>query len=540
MIYVVDLTPRLTSNTKKCQISFILQQHDDVNALADTVENLKISALVNAAKISPLVRGPTIGPRRTESTSPTKSTSVPIANGIGTIDTSQQSTSHRNNSIISNNNFINNNNNNNNVNKNNVESVSLKPYDPTKSKFRSDVWRDVKPYSEDCDSFTLHLSDCKVISFRLKANVVEKERRAKFTSDLQTKQAEWNVELERRQQKIRIDAAEKQRQTQAKRQERERAMLREIEEIEAQSKREELATKQRDSDMIEHTRRLMERATLLKRQDELRMLLEVVNACKTLFINQYECFAATIIACEEVLKSTDRLADYKKVRDTYLQRYESTMKVINSKVFGNAEVQEFEKLCDDLKAEQAALEQFVNDTTEKAARAAAERAAAANAAARVATPPPPPPSVTANAVAGEISVTDGPKPMASLVVAVSNTGSQERIALYNEMMQFYEQYRMQIQPLILDANMKKFRFNCQKAVNIPVNSIAATSSEHMKDKFDKITQLLAGHQIYSGDVRFSAAEHPLGVHYCTWLLAKKFIVSERQILLSDYYRNYYH
>lgn len=110
--------------------------------------------------------------------------------------------------------------------------------------------------------------------------------------------------------------------------------------------------------------------------------------------------------------------------------------------------------------------------------------------------------------------------------AGTNAGSKEQIEQYNRLMLYLDEYKAAIHPLIIDPNLKKFRFNCQKAVNIPVNSIAATSSEHLRDKFDKITQLLAGNQIYSGDIRFSAAEHPLGIQYCTLLLAKKFIVSD--------------
>lgn len=47
-----------------------------------------------------------------------------------------------------------------------------------------------------------------------------------------------------------------------------------------------------------------------------------------------------------------------------------------------------------------------------------------------------------------------------------------------------------------------------------------------QDKFGKISDLLSGHQVRTGDIQFTASEHPLGIKYCTLLLAKKFIVSE--------------
>lgn len=47
----------------------------------------------------------------------------------------------------------------------------------------------------------------------------------------------------------------------------------------------------------------------------------------------------------------------------------------------------------------------------------------------------------------------------------------------------------------------------------------------LQDKLEKISDLLSGNQVRTGDIRFSASEHPLGIKFCTFLLAKKFIVS---------------
>lgn len=484
-----------------------------MNALVDSVESLKISALVNAAKISPLVHGPTIGPKKKDINKETNGTITSSTVRNNQNDENQQPPDQ-----------INYNNNNINLNKNSL-NISLQQFDAEKCRFRTDVWRDVKSESEECDSsrHLLQLSDCKAISFRLKANSMEKERRAKVSSDLQTKNAEWNGELERRMQKIRIDSAEKQRQTQAKRLERERAVLKVIEEIEAQAQQNEVHSTQREVYMIEHSRKLIERAEFLKRQDEQRLLIEMINACKTLFINLYECYAATIINCEDILTHSGTMPTYKLKRDEYLQRYESIMNTINSKIITNAEVKLFETLCDDLKADQADIDKFTEEIRDMIAQAVvkakAEIAASTNATAAAAV------AAAAVAATADVSVTDGPKALANLAVAVNNTGSADRIGQYNELMQFFEQYRAHIQPLIADANLKKFRFNCQKAMNTPVNSIASLSPEHLQDKFDKITQLLAGQQIYSSDISFSATEHPLGIQYCTMLLAKKFIVS---------------
>lgn len=49
-----------------------------------------------------------------------------------------------------------------------------------------------------------------------------------------------------------------------------------------------------------------------------------------------------------------------------------------------------------------------------------------------------------------------------------------------------------------------------------------------QDKLEKISDLLSGNQVRAGENRFTAAEHPLGIKFCTFLLAKKFIVSVRR------------
>lgn len=76
-----------------------------------------------------------------------------------------------------------------------------------------------------------------------------------------------------------------------------------------------------------------------------------------------------------------------------------------------------------------------------------------------------------------------------------------------------------------DDSTKKFRFNCQKAVTIPVNAISPVSGAHLTDKYVKLHDLLSGKMVEVGDVRVSASQHPLGIAYCKNLLAKKFVVS---------------
>uniref|UniRef100_A0A1Q3EZB0 mRNA export factor GLE1 n=1 Tax=Culex tarsalis TaxID=7177 RepID=A0A1Q3EZB0_CULTA len=112
--------------------------------------------------------------------------------------------------------------------------------------------------------------------------------------------------------------------------------------------------------------------------------------------------------------------------------------------------------------------------------------------------------------------TTAPNPLAALV-------SQESLAFYSEIKSFYEQHQAAVKTLLDDASMKTYRFSCQKAINTPVNAISAVSREHFVDKFTKLDALLSGQQVRIGDQSVSINAHPLGRTYCTMLLAKKFV-----------------
>lgn len=435
-------------------------QHDVVNALADTVGNLKISTLVNAAKISPLVQERTLGPKQ--------------MNGLH-----KNVTDHKNErddnrcerSTVA-----------------NSSKTSLQNGTFDASKFRTDVWREVNIESdnEETPKNILHLNDCKAISFRLAANTAEKQRRAKISTDLQEKQSQWDTELEQRLQQIRIDSAEKQKLNKAKRLEREKLALQAIEKIEAQAKQDEMKSNLKKSEMIEHSRKLIEHANQLKRQDEIRLLFESINASKILFINLFELFAKTIINHQGLLNQTGKLAEYTGKRDALLHRYEKIINSVNSKPITAVETELFEKLCLDIKQEQSVLNSHIQNSKEtlsqNAVSIASKEANGSQIKSNESSVQGAPDTLRA-ANTNEISVPDGnisKPPILAIESGSNNIGSKDRIAAYYELMQFYQDYRAQIQPLLADVNMKKFRFNCQKGVNTPVNSISAVSVQHLQ------------------------------------------------------------
>lgn len=103
---------------------------------------------------------------------------------------------------------------------------------------------------------------------------------------------------------------------------------------------------------------------------------------------------------------------------------------------------------------------------------------------------------------------------------------------FKELNQYLEQYEAQYKELVDNVNLKKFRFDCQKAVNTPVNALSSVSGAHIRDKYDKLSKLLKGEKVQVLDIYVTATQHPQGLAYCTALLAKK-IVRQGDLLVSS-------
>ncbi|KAM7344188.1 gle1 RNA export mediator isoform 2-T2 [Cochliomyia hominivorax] len=88
--------------------------------------------------------------------------------------------------------------------------------------------------------------------------------------------------------------------------------------------------------------------------------------------------------------------------------------------------------------------------------------------------------------------------------------SQERFEFYTKINTFYQEKVERVKVLQSDDSMKKYRSDCQKNINIPVNAISAVSQQHIQDKFDKL-------------FNFVNAQPTLGRDYCILVMAKKFV-----------------
>ncbi|XP_034834031.1 mRNA export factor Gle1 [Maniola hyperantus] len=110
--------------------------------------------------------------------------------------------------------------------------------------------------------------------------------------------------------------------------------------------------------------------------------------------------------------------------------------------------------------------------------------------------------------------------------------SDRNYAYYEQLKKFLDNYESSYKDLLDNTSLKKFRFDCQKAVNTPVNALSSVSGTHMRDKYDKLAQLLRGERVKVLDTFVTATQHPQGLNYCTALLAKK-IVRQGDLLVSS-------
>ncbi|KAK7480067.1 hypothetical protein BaRGS_00028704 [Batillaria attramentaria] len=77
-----------------------------------------------------------------------------------------------------------------------------------------------------------------------------------------------------------------------------------------------------------------------------------------------------------------------------------------------------------------------------------------------------------------------------------------------------------LQPFIGNQQMKKLRFDLQRAVNTPINAISPVSSAHLRDKLQRLRALLQGQTVEVSGKRVNPQDVPEGVLFCKNLVAK--------------------
>lgn len=105
---------------------------------------------------------------------------------------------------------------------------------------------------------------------------------------------------------------------------------------------------------------------------------------------------------------------------------------------------------------------------------------------------------------------------------------------YENVLAFAKKFRETFAQLELDSSLKTFRFDCKKAVNVPVNSLSDVNAQHILDKYKKLYSLLVGQPVQTANTQhINAASHPQGVAFCMDLLAKKFVLQGDTMVSSN-------
>lgn len=109
-----------------------------------------------------------------------------------------------------------------------------------------------------------------------------------------------------------------------------------------------------------------------------------------------------------------------------------------------------------------------------------------------------------------------------------------RLAFYNDIIALYQSKVDAVKPLQTDEAWKKYRTNCQRTINVPLNAITAASPQHLTNNFDKLYNFFAGQPVRTTDgSTITINDHPLARDYCILLMAKKFVSQSDTAISSN-------
>ncbi|XP_050097791.1 mRNA export factor Gle1 [Anopheles aquasalis] len=482
----------------------------NLDDLLSGFESMKISVLRNAAKLSPHIKGRTLGP------------DCPDLSKLH-ISTDSNEAGKENDPNVSNE-----------VPSGSKTGAETGPEEPTNKKTPP---AKIRPPHLDVTT------DCETVTSKLHQQELERQRIATVRKSLAERQSKIRQADEQREALLKQTILEAEQNVARKQQEADRRLLSAIQEQEKQAQE---AAARRQAEIDEENRRVTDIAAQFKRrQEELRkkhQLIETIRHHNGQFRAGTEAFtkALTTIGVQHATKFTNQKKTVRGLQKDFeqlLQTINANHEVNQAEVDlageyckqldqANREVTEIVAQIESAQKQQEQLEQQRNQEQQAAAAAAAATATSQEAANQQ-------PTVQELKPADS---TDGAAVLPAVVGAPTATApgipdnepffqpvSPECLQFYTEVKSFYEQHQTAVKQLMDDPSMKTYRFNCQKAINIPVNAISGVNREHFIDKYNKLAALLSGQNVKVGDATVSINGHPLGRTYCTMLLAKKFV-----------------
>merc|ERR1719348_949366 len=119
-----------------------------------------------------------------------------------------------------------------------------------------------------------------------------------------------------------------------------------------------------------------------------------------------------------------------------------------------------------------------------------------------------------------------PKAVSSLE-AICHVDSK---AWYDSIVKFKSDF---IKDVVFTDQEKQFKFDLQRAVNTPLNSLSGVSSAHLQDKVDKLVLLLSGGQVPVGERTVCVTQHKHARSFCLGLAAKKLAKQGEDVVSVD-------
>ena len=187
-----------------------------------------------------------------------------------------------------------------------------------------------------------------------------------------------------------------------------------------------------------------------------------------------------------------------------------------------------EKVAEEEKARQLLLKQ----QEEEALKAAQAQAAASQQPVTEAQQPqpqaaqPPAASIQSQPPAPAQVSAHPPQPLGQ----INDSVSPENKAWYDSIIKFKSDF---IKNVVFTDAEKQFKFDLQRAVNTPLNSLSGVSSAHLQDKVDKLVQLLSGAQVTVGERTVTVTQHQHARSFCLGLAAKKLAKQGEDVVSSD-------
>ncbi|KAI5742859.1 hypothetical protein M8J77_011976 [Diaphorina citri] len=98
------------------------------------------------------------------------------------------------------------------------------------------------------------------------------------------------------------------------------------------------------------------------------------------------------------------------------------------------------------------------------------------------------------------------------------------LQFYKATSDYYTSVENSLHNMMQDGDLKSFRFQCMKAFNIPINAISGLDGQHMLEQYNRLVSVLRGDRVVgSGSSMKRVSQHPLGIQFCKYSMAKKFV-----------------